>query len=168
MALFALAPAAIFGEFFRLRVHTCPSDGLLANTPEAAITTLPVAAAEALPSSNTSAAGVPYFAYETQQLTGSVLASLRNNASIIADLVPFGNASPSSRNKARANRACKLLPGDAAWPSPAAWAAFDALLGGVLIEGVPAAAACYEDWPQYYDADKCAEIQSSWTDPAWM
>lgn len=116
-----------------------------------------------------SKAGVKYFDFEKQQLTDSALADLTTillstNASHV-NLFAFANFSDDSLGK-RAN-SCKALPGDDAWPSTSVWWLFDVVLGNSLIEGVPAAAACYEDWPQY-DEVRCSEIQDSWTDPSWQ
>lgn len=117
-----------------------------------------------------SASGVEYFPYETLQLTGDVLVNLKTSLGSLsgsyAGLFAFGNSSNASL-QSQAVRSCKLLPGDANWPSVSLWETFDGLLGGRLIKGDPAAAPCYEDWPQYDEAT-CAAIQASWEDPAWM
>lgn len=39
--------------------------------------------------------------------------------------------------------ACRVFPGDEAWPSQETWDTFGKLLGGVLIKTVPIAALCY-------------------------
>lgn len=63
---------------------------------------------------------------------------------------------------------CKLMPGDESWPTDTDWEHLSRLLGkGSLIKGVPAAAVCYPDWPQYNES-KCAEVTAGWTDPAWQ
>lgn len=110
----------------------------------------------------TSAAGVAYFPYETQQLTAEALSQVNSTYTSL-----FGFENVNSASATNETRKCKLLPGDASWPSAAVWSTFNTLLGGGLIEGVPAAAACYSDWPQY-NKTKCVEIQDVWTDPAWV
>lgn len=106
--------------------------------------------------------GVGYFPYEAKQLTTEILAE--SNVTF-ANLFAFGGTNNVSASNS--TRGCKLLPGDKNWPSSSVWDAFDSLLDGALIKGVPAAAVCYEDWPQY-DESKCAEVQASWNDPAWV
>ncbi|KAK7750865.1 hypothetical protein SLS62_007264 [Diatrype stigma] len=63
---------------------------------------------------------------------------------------------------------CRCFPGDACWPSPAEWAAFNSTLGGRLIATVPLASPCHDDdfgGASSYDADRCAAIQSAWANP---
>lgn len=108
--------------------------------------------------------GVGYFPYEAKQLTTEILAE--SNATF-ANLFAFAGVNNVSASNTTSSRDCKLLPGDENWPSPSVWEAFDSLLDGALIKGAPAAAVCYEDWPQY-DEDACAEVQASWIDPAWV
>ncbi|KAK7712510.1 hypothetical protein SLS64_004894 [Diaporthe eres] len=116
------------------------------------------------------ASGVGYFAYEKSQLTPAVISNLtsyleaQNNIDSNAAIFDFANASDASLRKR--HRGCKAYPGSASWPSKVVWRLFDLFLGGSLIEGVPAAAVCYPDWPQYDEA-KCADLGVSWTDPAW-
>ena len=116
------------------------------------------------------ASGVDYFSYETSQLTPEVISSLttyletQNDSDASAAIFDFANATDASLKKRF--RDCKAYPGSASWPSKLVWRLFDLFLGGSLIEGVPAAAVCYQDWPQYDEA-KCADLGVSWTDPAW-
>ncbi|KAJ0107569.1 hypothetical protein J7T55_007759 [Diaporthe amygdali] len=116
------------------------------------------------------ASGVGYFPYEKSQLTPEVISNLtsylatQNTSDANAVIFNFANASDASLSKR--HRTCKAFPGDAWWPSKLVWRLFDLFLGGALIEGVPAAAVCYPDWPQYDDA-KCADLDVSWTNPAW-
>ena len=116
------------------------------------------------------ASRVDYFPYEKSQLTPKVISSLtsylekQNDSDASASIFDFANASDASLQKR--NKGCKAYPGTASWPSKLVWRLFDLSLGGSLIEGVPAAAVCYPDWPQYDEA-KCADLDVSWTDPAW-
>ncbi|KAL1848531.1 hypothetical protein Daus18300_013584 [Diaporthe australafricana] len=116
------------------------------------------------------ASGVGYFPYEKSQLTAEVISNLssylatQNTSGVEAAIFDFANASDAIPRKG--DRTCKSLPGDASWPSRPIWRLLGLLLGGSLIEGVPAAAVCYPDWPQYDEA-KCADLDVSWTDPAW-
>lgn len=110
--------------------------------------------------------GVAYFPYEAKQLTTETLA--QSNVTF-ANLFAFAgnNNASASHSTSHSSKGCKLLPGDKEWPSSSVWKEFDSLLDGALIKGVPAAAVCYQDWPQY-DETKCAQVQASWTDPAWV
>lgn len=116
------------------------------------------------------ASGVGYFSYEKSQLTPEVISNLTSyleaQNSIDADTSIFDFANVSYANLEKRHRGCKAYPGTASWPSKMVWRLFDLFLGGSLIEGVPAAAVCYPDWPQYDEA-KCADLGVTWTDPAW-
>lgn len=79
------------------------------------------------------------FLYESLQLTDKDVA---NNSDIVFGKLP-GNITSK----------CKSMPGDATWPSIARWNAFNASLGGVLLEAVPPAAACYSGI--YENVTKC-------------
>lgn len=52
---------------------------------------------------------------------------------------------------------CKTYPGYEGWPSSDRWAAFNVSLGGVLLKGIPPAAACYEG--EYKDVAGCANVR---------
>ncbi|KAI5864003.1 FAD-binding domain-containing protein [Durotheca rogersii] len=111
--------------------------------------------------------GIGYFPYESSQLTGDVIANLTNYNLSDIELFDFGGAEEEAPAQKRAARVCKTYPGDRNWPSPPAWTLLRILLGGSLIEGVPAAAPCYSNWPQYNQA-KCAEITSKWQTPQFQ
>ncbi|KAG8165509.1 hypothetical protein KVR01_004061 [Diaporthe batatas] len=124
------------------------------------------------------ASGVGYFPYEKSQLTPGVLSSVASylgthngsgsGSGADAAMFDFASASDAPPEGGWSQRGCKAYPGTAAWPSDPAWRLFGLVLGGgSLIEGVPAAAVCYPDWPRYYDEARCAELGVSWTDPAW-
>lgn len=58
---------------------------------------------------------------------------------------------------------CRVLPGDADWPSAAQWAALNKTVNGRLIASVPLASACHSGGPfNNYNAAACAELQSTW------
>lgn len=60
---------------------------------------------------------------------------------------------------------CRVFPGDAAWPSPEAWAALGLAVGsGGLIKTVPIGASCYKNGPGTYDAARCQELVERWSD----
>lgn len=63
------------------------------------------------------------------------------------------------------NGTCKVFPGDAAWPSPQAWARFEQTLNGSLIQTVPLAVSCYSDWPEY-NPERCYAITAAWNKPS--
>lgn len=84
------------------------------------------------------------FDFETIQLKTSDLAQL--NASMQA-LFTFGNASSVDASSIASSRsACKVFPGDAAWPADDVWDIFNDLLGGGLIKTIPIASSCYNGW----------------------
>ncbi|KAM7184206.1 putative fad fmn-containing isoamyl alcohol oxidase protein [Naviculisporaceae sp. PSN 640] len=61
---------------------------------------------------------------------------------------------------------CRSFPGDKSWPPADAWDAFNKTVGGRLIATVPIGAVCHDTFPGVeYNAQKCAEIQDSWTKP---
>ncbi|KAH8884410.1 isoamyl alcohol oxidase-like protein [Thozetella sp. PMI_491] len=100
--------------------------------------------------STSSNSSVPYFDWETQQLSDAQLA-----AAFAPTVAPAA---------AKGGQQCKVFPGDAAWPSDAVWSNFNASVGGALIKTVPLAAPCYKNWPQY-DPVKCAQVTANWHDP---
>jgi hypothetical protein len=55
--------------------------------------------------------------------------------------------------------ACRNIPGDPGWPTPADWAKLNATVGGRLIATVPLAALCFE---QGYDAQRCDYLKEQW------
>jgi len=101
----------------------------------------------------------PLFAYETNSLTDESLLSLlrTKDATQTAHLFSFGSGAPLNPDRLKSG-ACKVFPGDEAWPSPPIWDSFDNLLDGALIKTVPLAAVCYQNLG-VYDAEKCAAVQ---------
>ena len=61
-----------------------------------------------------------------------------------------------------ASSQCRVIPGDEDWPQPKDWASLNKTLHGRLIESVPAASVCHDAPFNDYDAEKCAELQSTW------
>ncbi|KAI1080022.1 FAD-binding domain-containing protein [Whalleya microplaca] len=115
--------------------------------------------------SNAALSTIDYFSFEQSQLTTNVITNLTNyNLSDVA-LFDFDDADEALRK--RGGRACKIYPGDTFWPSDSIWRLFDILLGGALIKGVPPAAPCYQDWPEF-DQDKCASITAQWMTPQYQ
>ncbi|KAI1381268.1 FAD-binding domain-containing protein [Hypoxylon crocopeplum] len=108
--------------------------------------------------------GVDYFPFESSQLTTDVIANLTNYNLSDVDLFTFSDDAAVEK---RTSRVCKTYPGDRAWPARPIWDLLNILLGGALIQGVPAAAPCYSNWPQY-DETKCASITSQWQTPQYQ
>lgn len=88
--------------------------------------------------------GAQLFPSERLQLTDAVLANLTSHG-IDASLFSFGTPDDAAALDKRSG-ACKVFPGDKAWPSAPVWRVLDLLSGGRLIATVPSAAACYEGW----------------------
>ncbi|PWY96757.1 FAD-binding domain-containing protein [Aspergillus sclerotioniger CBS 115572] len=109
-------------------------------------------------------AAPPLFPGESVQLTDDVLtkATTALNNETLSRTFSFGVSNTTSVNGTRGH-VCKVMPGDAAWPTESTWEVFDQLLGGSLIKPVPLAAYCYPDWPEY-DVEKCSEVVSDWLD----
>jgi hypothetical protein len=91
-------------------------------------------------------------------LTDAVLANLSKQDPSNASLFGFG-----SDVKAE-TPACKVFPGDARWPSKKLWDRFNATVGGALIQTVPLAAPCYNNWPER-DPATCQYVTDHWSDP---
>jgi hypothetical protein len=90
------------------------------------------------------------------QLTDAVLANL--TALQLTNISLFGFGGPGTTSTG----ACKVFPGDANYPSPAAWSVLDLLTGGALIKTVPIGAVCYAN-TAIYDAVQCQAILANWT-----
>lgn len=60
-----------------------------------------------------------------------------------------------------APRPCKVIPGDADWPSQGTWARLNESLGGGLLQPAPAGAVCHPG-RRAYDADRCAAVAAAW------
>ncbi|KAH7134114.1 isoamyl alcohol oxidase [Dactylonectria macrodidyma] len=56
-------------------------------------------------------------------------------------------------------KSCKTFPGDKAWPTKAAWKAFNATVGGRLIETVPLGSPCHGST---FDNATCEYLKSQW------
>lgn len=66
------------------------------------------------------------------------------------------------RGVAGAIASCRNLPGDAGWPTLAAWNRFNLTVGGRLVATVPLGSPCHD--PTYLAAE-CASLQSQWLEP---
>ena len=89
-------------------------------------------------------------------LASSINALPSNSGSNVAAQLGYQNGSTSQ---------CRCFPGDSCWPSVAVWNAFNHTLGGKLIATVPIASVCHEDSFASYDAQACAELQSTFFFP---
>jgi hypothetical protein len=87
------------------------------------------------------------FDWEREQLTDEDAA--RNGA------LRFGSSSAVP-----APGSCKIIPGDAEWPSEDVWTSFNDTLGGVLLKPKPLASVCYTG--EGYNAAQCEQLKSSW------
>ncbi|KAK4247470.1 hypothetical protein C7999DRAFT_41238 [Corynascus novoguineensis] len=107
----------------------------------------------------------PLFEYEANPLTQEKLDVLLEKFDALdkAPLFKFDDED-GQESPAASERDCKAFPGDSEWPSQSTWATFDKLLGGALIETLPVAASCYLNLG-VYDAEKCAAVRNSFTDP---
>lgn len=109
---------------------------------------------------------LPLFPYEEDPLTEAKLQQLLAAAGItgdVAQLFAFDDGSGPDPSRLQSG-ACRAFPGDPEWPSQQTWTAFDTLLGGALIETLPVAAVCYNNLG-VYNAEKCAAVQQSFTNP---
>ncbi|WYZ38097.1 hypothetical protein EsH8_III_000011 [Colletotrichum jinshuiense] len=114
---------------------------------------------------NTASSGIDYFNFEVSQLTTDAIANLTNYNLSDTSLFDFGDEDAAIAK--RAARSCKAFPGDRSWPSPITWFLFDLLTGLALVDGVPSAAVCYKDWPQYNKA-KCDAVTANWSSPSYQ
>lgn len=107
-----------------------------------------------------------YLPFESSQLTANVIANLTSYNLTDVELFDFQDATEEALER-RAGRRCKAYPGDPSWPSSGIWWLFNLLSGLALIDGIPPAAVCYPDWPQY-DEVKCEAITTNWTTPQYQ
>ncbi|KAI1759608.1 FAD-binding domain-containing protein [Hypoxylon sp. FL1150] len=114
---------------------------------------------------DTASSGVTYFPFESSQLTSDVIANLTDYNLTDVSLFDFDDADAAVEK--RTTLSCKISPTDKGWPSRVVWDVLNLLLGGALIEGVPAAAPCYSNWPQY-DVAKCAAITAEWENTTYQ
>ncbi|KXH67048.1 hypothetical protein CSAL01_06493 [Colletotrichum salicis] len=140
------------------------TQGVAANG-NSSVTTETIAPAVEAVASDAASSGIEYFDFESSQLTADVVANLTMYN--LTGTTAFNFGDDEDAVKKRVTRSCKAFPGDQAWPSNLTWLLLDLLLGGALVDGVPTAAPCYKDWPQY-DAVKCDEITASWTTPQYQ
>ncbi|KAI1417801.1 FAD-binding domain-containing protein [Hypoxylon sp. FL1857] len=56
---------------------------------------------------------------------------------------------------------CRLLPGDAGWPTENDWSQLNQTIGGKLIRGVPLAQSCYSPTVDA-DRDTCVKVREEW------
>lgn len=60
---------------------------------------------------------------------------------------------------------CRVLPGDADWPTLQDWQDLNKTVGGRLIEIVPRESVCHDAPYNRYDAEACAELQETFDFP---
>lgn len=96
--------------------------------------------------------------FDSLQLTDDVLANLTDLELSDVELFYFDDSSES--DKRSSSPQCKVLPGDALYPSKAVWKVLDILSGGALIKTVPLGSACYDG--EYYDEEKCQFLVDNW------
>jgi hypothetical protein len=96
--------------------------------------------------------GPDFFPYESIQLTEG--APILSKAPAFAFGHGLGSYSTTT---------CKILPGDADWPTQSAWNVFNASVNGALIRTVPIAAPCYDTEWGPKDTARCDEIVSKFT-----
>ncbi|KAF9871773.1 isoamyl alcohol oxidase [Colletotrichum karsti] len=65
---------------------------------------------------------------------------------------------------------CKCSPADDCWPKADAWVKLNVSVGGNLIQNIPPAAVCYNQYRgiSTYNSAKCAEATAKWTDERWQ
>lgn len=66
---------------------------------------------------------------------------------------------PLSISNLHDSRSCKIIPGDATWPSEAEWSIFNESVDGRLIKTIPIAQSCHDP---HYDESQCAYIRAQW------
>lgn len=96
------------------------------------------------------------FAWEREQLSDAEAAS---NTAIAFDSGVTDTEAPTPRDEASRD-VCKVIPGDANWPSEEDWAAFNETLGGVLLKPKPLSSPCYAG--DGYDKAVCEQLKSGW------
>lgn len=106
---------------------------------------------------------LPLFPYEQNYLTNDTFEELVEHAGLEdqAHVFAFDNGDAVNPDWLKPG-ACRAFPGDANWPSQGTWNAFNTLLGGALIQTVPAAASCYRNLG-VYDAEKCNAVRENFT-----
>ncbi|KIY43455.1 FAD-binding domain-containing protein [Fistulina hepatica ATCC 64428] len=93
---------------------------------------------------------IPYFSYETIQLTETNIPStLFQFEDLLLDSCIYSSGQ------------CKVLPVDESWPALDVWHTLNGTLDGALIQAIPPAAPCYSSWPMY-NATECLEISAQW------
>ncbi|KAK4442926.1 FAD binding domain-containing protein [Podospora aff. communis PSN243] len=133
---------------FALTVPTCAN--------EARISDLPAALERVETNSG-------LFEFEKLQLTDNVLDKLSKFQLGELSAISFAQLPQhlATRQSNVTQPKCKNYPGDAEWPSDAAWRLFNILLGDRLIKTVPEASLCYPEWGQY-SAAACEKLTAGW------
>ncbi|KAK3902803.1 FAD-binding domain-containing protein [Staphylotrichum tortipilum] len=82
--------------------------------------------------------------------------------STLVILTSPAHALPNAVAHRDAQDSCHCFPGDACWPAPDLWNAFNGSLGGRLIANTPIAAVCHHSTLFPYDAAACSVLQNTW------
>lgn len=78
---------------------------------------------------------------------------------------PGSDLEPRVPGSSPGRPSCKVIPGDARWPSAARWAELNQTIGGRLIAAKPAASVCHVNPFGVYDATACSQLQANWDRP---
>lgn len=87
--------------------------------------------------------------------------------SVLSSLVLFQATSAAGQETQTRDPVCKVIPGDAAWPSTDAWSQLNQTVGGRLIATIPQAAVCYQTGYASVQANQtaCTELAENWDYP---
>ncbi|KAI0155193.1 FAD binding domain-containing protein [Xylariaceae sp. FL1272] len=122
-----------------------------------------VAPAYAVINASSSNATATLFPGETKQLTPAVLANLTRLSLTNVVLFDF----PNPKAPVKSNWTCKTFPGDVLFPGTVTNAVFNLLLGGSLIQTIPFAAPCFDDYG-VQDPAKCSFINNNWFNNSYI
>ncbi|KAH7125831.1 hypothetical protein EDB81DRAFT_764928 [Dactylonectria macrodidyma] len=100
----------------------------------------------------------PHQGFESLQLTQDVLANL--TAAKLTNISLFYFDEDTASRESPTGSQCKVMPGDACYPTKIVWKVLDILSGGALIKTVPFGSVCYAG--DHYDAAKCQFLIDNW------
>lgn len=70
--------------------------------------------------------------------------------------------------RSTANATCRVLPGDADWPTSSDWSGLNSTIDGRLIASVPLGAYCHDLPYNIYNETMCAEVQADYAFPSGL